>query len=230
MTTSISVVIPVGPRASDAQWLAECLASVEAQTVPAAAVVIVDDMHGAGIVISPWPLTCSAQIERNHWNLGVAASFNVGVALAPTEHVLLLGSDDWLEPDAIERAQATIEANPIGQGYFWYHVRYSDDRPERDQAQPCGAAVVTKALFKATGGFPVESAVGRSDVMLVGLLLGHPELGTLVEITDGGRPPINVRIGDWQHTASRGPWIQALETAAQAYWTTWESPSWGRYS
>lgn len=242
MTVPITVVIPVGPRASDCQWLEACLDSVDSeQSVKPAHILFVDDMHtvmagGTGhdcFMALPWGHDLVSvvpySVHRNPWNLGVAASFNVGVALAPTEHVLLLGSDDWLEPDAIERAQAAIEARRIEQAYYWFHVRYSDDRPERDQAQPCGAAVVTKALWRATGGFPVESAVGRSDVMLVGLLLGHPEIGSLVEITDAGRPSYNVRIGDWQHTASRGPWVQALETTAAAYWATWAKPAWGRF-
>ena len=228
MTAPITVVIPVGPRAEDCAYLVECLASVPEGTP----VMVVDDMHEVGCHDQCAAVVYRKDLEWHHnpWNLGVAASFNVGVALAPTEHVLLLGADDVLQPDAIERAQAAIEANPYEQAYYWYHVRYLDDRPEPLQAQPCGAAVVTKALWRATGGFPVEAAVGRSDVMLVGLLMGHPEAGTLVEITDGGEPPYHVRTHAGQHTASRGPWVHALEATADAYWRTWTPPAWGRYS
>lgn len=231
MTAPITVVIPVGPRAEDCTYLAECLASVDAQTMQPH-ILIVDDMHGwydqspacaiNNTIVTP---------VENPWNLGVAASFNIGVALAPTEHVLLLGADDLLQPHAIELAQRAIEARPTEQAYYWYDIRYMDDRPEPLQGQPCGAAVVTKALWRATGGFPVESAIGRSDVMLVGLLMGHPDVGTLIPVGSWeGEPQYWVRVHDGQHTASRGPWVRALEEAANAYWATWRKPEWGRYS
>jgi glycosyltransferase involved in cell wall biosynthesis len=228
MTVPITVVIPVGPRAEDCAFLAECLDSVARQTAPpGGGVLLVDDMHNIG---SHPTCKITAAVVYNHWNLGVAASFNTGVGVAETEHVALLGADDWLEPTALECAQRAIERHPYEQAYYYWHVRYNDDRPNPDQGLACGAAVVTKKLWAATGGFPVEAAVGRSDTMLVGLLMNHPEVGTLVEIDDGaaGRPVVNVRIHAGQHTASRGPWIQALEATAQAYWTTWERPAWGR--
>lgn len=229
----ITVVIPVGPDPDACRYLPEAIASVEAQTIETG-ILLVDDMHGVGRHADG----CGApmiDVERidyvisNHWNLGVAASFNVGVACARTEHVLMLGADDWLEPDAIACAERAIREHPIQQAYYWFRVRYNDDRPERDQAQPCNAAVVTKALWRASGGFPVESAIGRPDVMLVGMLMGHPEVGTMVQITDNGTPPYNVRVHDRQNTATRGPWVRALEETAQAYWNTWQAPAWGRY-
>lgn len=240
MVTPITVVIPVGPRAEDCAFLGECLESVMAQTVRPRLIVI-DDMHGIDPTRDgnhdhelPWADFANGTdypivFHSNEWNLGVAASFNTGVAIAPTEHVLLLGADDWLDPTAIECAQHAIETQPSERGYYWFRVRYSDDRPLRDQSVPCGAAVVTKALWRATGGFPVESAVGRSDSMLVGLLMKYPELGDLIPIPDNSIPPYRYRVHDASHTASRGPWVQALESTAQAYWSTWAKPAWGRY-
>jgi glycosyltransferase involved in cell wall biosynthesis len=226
----ITVVIPVGPRAEDCAYLAECLDSVLAQTVPPVATVIVDDMAGLelGGIRSLLPPEMTIMLHRNPWLLGVAASFNVGVAVAPTEHVALLGADDRLEPDALECAQRAIERHPYEQAYFYFTVRYSDGRP--DQTVPCGAAVVTKALWRATGGFPVESAVGRSDVMLTGLLMKRPDIGTLVPILDNGTPCYWYRSHENSHTASRGPWTRALDETAQAFWNSWGAPRWGRYS
>lgn len=230
----ITVVIPVGPEADACAYLERCFGSVYSQAVKPDAVVIVDDMHGLGSHAG-----CTEAIEHtgipryatyNAWNLGVSASFNIGVSIAPTDHVLLLGADDWLEPNAIELAERTIRDWNVPNGYYWMRVRYNDDRPERDQGQPCGAAVVTKALWRASGGFPVESAVGRSDVMLVGMLLGHPEVGTLIEVRDDGTPPYNYNVHNRSHTATRGPWIRALDETASAYWATFEPPRWGRYS
>lgn len=224
----ITVAVPLGPRVEDCQFLDECLASLTRQTVAAAEILVIDDMHGDdhNCAVARYPV----RVERAVWNQGVAASFNAGVAYAHTEHVALVGADDWLEPNAIELAERTIRDWNVPNGYYWMRVRYNDDRPERDQGQPCGAAVVTKSLWRASGGFPVESAVGRSDVMLVGMLLGHPEAGTLIEVRDDGTPLYNVRIHQGQHTASRGPWLRALDETANAYWATWSPPRWGRYS
>lgn len=230
MTTPITVVIPVGPEPKDCAYFEECMASVAAQTVAASEVVIVDDMNGLSLYpdlarIGPTPM----KLYRNPWLMGVAASFNVGVALAPTEHVLLLGSDDWLEPNAIELAQETIERNRIEQAYFWYRIRYADDRPDPDQGLPCGAAVVTKKLWRATGGFAPELGVGASDAAMVSLLWVHPIAGTCVEIRDEGRPPYNVRTGPHQHTATRGPWQGIILETRRVFYETWEPPRWGRY-
>ena len=228
MTIPITVVIPVGPTPEACAYLPQAIESVAESAIPPA-LWLIDDMHNIGAHDGCRSAREYAEVHRNAWNLGVGASFNVGVSVAPTEHVLLLGADDWLEPDAIAKASATIEANPIENAYYWYRVRYSDDRAEKDQGQPCGAAVVTKSLWRATGGFPVESAVGRSDVMFLGMLFGHPELGSVVEIQDDGRPPYNYRVHDATHTASRAPWVRALDETAQAYWTTYQPPRWGRY-
>lgn len=237
MTIPITVVIPVGPTPEACAYLPAAIESVAAQT-SRAGLLIVDDMHGQsshqGCVLDIGDIEylygdLEIDIVQNPWHGGVAFSFNHGVAQAWGEHVLMLGADDWLEPNAIALAQRAIAERNIGQGYYFYRVRYSDDRPERDQDQPCNAAVVTKALWRATGGFPVESALGRPDVMFIGMLMGHPDLGTLVPIRDDGTPPYNVRVHDQQHTASRGPWVRALDEAAQAYWTTYQPTRWGRY-
>lgn len=231
MTVPITVVVPVGPSPDACAYLGECIVSVVAQNT---GLLLVDDMHGLGWhgdctdALESWPPNGAPKVHRNAWNLGVAASFNVGVAMAPTEHVLLLGADDYLEPDAIAAAQRAIEAHPYTSAYYYFGVRYLDDRPNPLQTAACGAAVVTKGLWRETGGFPVESAVGRPDTMLVGLLMSRPDVGALVPIEDGA-PLYNVRIHAGQHTASRGPWVPALEATAQAFWSTWSAPVWGRY-
>lgn len=226
MSTPITVVIPVGPRAEDCAYFDECFDSVMAQTSASHTILVVDDMHTGGGHDCAVVRCGHGSYYRTPWVMGVAHAFNIGVSMAPTEHVLLLGADDRLEPDAIACAQRTIAEHQVESAYYFFGVRYSDGRP--DQTVPCGAAVVTKKLWEYSGGFPIEAAVGRSDVMLIGLLSGHPEVGSIIPIEDNGTPPYWYRSHEASHTASRGPWIAALETTADAYWRTWEAPRWGR--
>lgn len=228
MTVQITVVIPVGPSPDACAYFDECIDSVWAQNSPAYRVLIVDDMHTGSGHDCRLEHRGFDQSYKTPWVMGVAHAFNIGVALAPTEHVLLLGADDYLEPDAIAAAQRAIEANPYTSAYYYFGVRYLDDRPNPLQTEACNAAVVTKGLWRETGGFPVEAGLGRPDTMLVGLLMSRPDVGALVPIADG-EPLYNVRVHQGQHTASRGPWVPALEAAAQAYWATWRRPEWGRY-
>lgn len=167
MTEGITVVIPVGPYPANKQWLGECLDSVRVQTLAPAAILIIDDMAGlcqgdvGGDDVTLW---------RTPWLSGVAHSFNFGVALAETERVFMLGSDDRLEPWCLADCAAEWERQNDPLGYYHVDLRYEDTGEVQTIA--CGAAMVTKALWQHTGGFPVQAAIGASDTMLGSIILG----------------------------------------------------------
>jgi glycosyltransferase involved in cell wall biosynthesis len=174
-TAPISIVIPVGPYPSNRRWLDDCLASIDAQTVQPAEVLIIDD----GGNVPPRDLL---RIYRPPWRLGVAHAFNFGVALATQELVIMLGSDDLLYPEAVELAHAAslTYADPLALYYFG--VQYSDGG---QQNYPCNAAMVTKALWTLTGGFPIEGSVGGCDTLLISLMMAaNGDLGHLLSIHD----------------------------------------------
>ena len=50
------------------------------------------------------------QVASNRYNLGFAANLDRAVALGSAEHVILLSSDDLVEPTALERYAAVLEA------------------------------------------------------------------------------------------------------------------------
>lgn len=244
----IAVTIPVGPRAHHRDHLPEALASAMAQTYPLSEILIVDDM--AGLPLGPlayergtnvvaeaarsfvdygrWPPRVPL-IWRAPWRLGVPAAFNAGVALADADFVIMLGADDTLEPDAAE-----LTANMIGQlgaqaehAYLYYGVRYMDTGEE--QTAPCNAACVSKALWRRTGGFAPETAVGACDTMFITLLMHRPDLGGL-HYVDPTRPLYNYRRSATTDTAGRSAaWQGPIFAVRDMLAREWTAPEWGRY-
>lgn len=204
----VSVVVPVGPNAANKRWLDECIASVADQTWNKTShggihLQLVDDMADMSVHMIPSDLAYS--VWKSPWYLGVAHAFNIGVAVAPTEHVFMLGSDDWLEPDCIEACVQEIQArqgDPYG--YYYVGVRYSDTGETQDVA--CHAAMVSKSLWRRTGGFPIQSASGAPDAALLSIIIGnYPRAGRHWPVADG-RPLYNYRRHAETDTASKAPW------------------------
>lgn len=103
----ISVVVPTFNRR---EFLAEALASVVAQTVPVAEIVVVDDgsTDGTAESLAAFPgLTCLRQENR-----GIGAARNAGAARTSGEYLAFLDDDDlWVE-NKLERQLAEFAARP----------------------------------------------------------------------------------------------------------------------
>ena len=232
----VSVVIPVGPRQVHRRWLDLAIISVARQTYAAEELVLVDDMAGLDNVDSirraeTYNLMSSfrrSQIYKPPWRLGVAHAFNAGVAVAKNELVFMLGADDTLMPNCLEECVSTYEA--AGQpewAYLFVGVRYSDGRD--DQYVPCNAAMVTKALWRATGGFPVEAASGAPDAAFISMLMTRPELGEVRGVGSPEHPLYFYRVHEDTDTAGRGPWQGVILQTRDLLTKLWEAPAWGRY-
>ena len=222
----ITVAIPVGPFEANRRWLGECLESVAAQTIQPDEVVLIDDMAGLS-AIDVTPVSDIARVWRSPWRAGVAHAFNFGVALARNEAVFMLGSDDTLAPECLERCAKAWEqsADPL-RSYFWVGVHYLDDRG--DQFLPCNAALVSRTLWRETGGFPVETAIGAPDAALVSIMMVHHDAGRLVEVPTRPRTLYNYRPHAETDTAGRGAWQGAILQARDILTAGWTRPEWRR--
>lgn len=188
----ISVCIPVGPFKGNKDWLKECLTSVVHQTLPPAHLVLIDDgaqlkkrslyyESGSELINHVTGKTiCPITIFKAPWRLGISHAFNFGVMLAPTECVFMLGSDDTLEPTALEECWKCYLKNNKEDAYYSVTIRYMDTGEL--QAQACNAAMVTKGLWRKTGGFPIETALGGGDSALLSIMLAHKLPGHSVAI------------------------------------------------
>ena len=202
VTVPITVTIPVGPYAANTRWLHECLASIAEQTVLPDEVLLIDDQAHlepiAGCRIWPTP-----------WRSGVAHAFNYGVALARNDLVVMLGSDDRLLPDCIRTCWATWQQIGDPHGYYAMTVVYDDGHEQQD---PCNAAMVHKALWALSGGFPIEAAIGACDTWLLSkIMISEGRAGNLYHMSD--YPTYWYRNHAETSTRTRAGWFGIIETA-----------------
>ncbi len=179
-TVPITVAIPVGPHPANVRWLPEAIESVREQVPRPAEILLVDD--GAGLTDEIYEEQ-GVRVYHTAWPVGVAGAFNQCVGAAREWLIVLMGSDDKLLPGCLEACWGAWEAHHDLLGYYWLPVRYSDGRP--DQYLPCNAAMVTKDLWRRTGGIPTEAGVGAGDTMLISMLLAAGgRLGRLYQVGD----------------------------------------------
>ncbi len=225
----ITVVIPVGPDPIYRQYLNDAIESVKQQTLPPNELLFIDDQARLPVGPTKWATAHGMIIERRVWKTpwlsGVAHSFNFGVALAAHDLVFMMGSDDRLEPHCLQDCIDAYHANGAKPAYYYVDVKYSDG-PE--QSAPCNAAMVHKEMWRASGGFPVESAVGAGDTMLISILLTHKLAGQLYHV-ESETPPYWYRKHDETYSRTRGSKFFAAVTPVRDTVTKlWTPPHWTR--
>jgi glycosyltransferase involved in cell wall biosynthesis len=224
MPKGISIIVPVGPAPEYRQYLMSCLKSIVEQMESSDEIVLVDDMAHLPIELDAKgrmePLLMASipvrhVYERNKWLLGCSASWNVGVALASNEWCILMGSDDELLPECLESCRRVIENSHDPLGY--YNLTCQIDTGEVVTAHN-NAALVSKTLWRHTGGFPVAASAGAPDACLISMLLGN-EPEHLQQVREG-YPLYWVRTHEAQNTRlMAGPYsdvviqIRNVETA-----------------
>ena len=113
MTDPVAVVIPTY---NHSRFLADAIASVERQTVPAAEIIVVDDgsTDHPEHVVAQFP---GVRFIRQD-NKGLAAARNTGLRAASSDKVIFLDADDLLAPDAIESGLACF-SNHLDAGFIY---------------------------------------------------------------------------------------------------------------
>lgn len=218
----ITVVIAVGPEKHHQRWLDECLESIQNQTQFPDEILLVDDMAN---LPQPDLFFSNIRVWRAPWRLGIPAAYNCGVALAKNDLVFMLGADDKLLPTCLEECLASYESHKQEDGYYGVGVSYSDGR--EDQYVPCHAAMVTKGLWRSTGGFPPESAVGAPDAAFLSILLGNDLMKPVC--VNGDKPLYWYRVHEQTDTAQRGGWQGPILEVRNLVTKHWKPPVWERY-
>lgn len=162
--TTIGVVIPVGPMRIFTELLVPTLRALRAQTHLPAHVVIVDDMAGIAERAPSVPGLVELLaddhvfVHRTPWQLGAAASLNVGIALSEADVAVLVAPGDLLQPGAV-RALELAEGD--GGSWWWFSAkplrgfRDAEVRMATLEGPEWTPAAVRRDLWKFHGGFPV---------------------------------------------------------------------------
>jgi glycosyltransferase involved in cell wall biosynthesis len=116
----ISVVIPAWNAAAT---LAETLASVAAQTLPADEVIVVDD--GSTDATAAIAEAAGALVLRRP-NRGTAAATNTGIAASRGDLVAFLDADDLWAHDKLAAQAAALAADPALDGVFGHVSCFAD--------------------------------------------------------------------------------------------------------
>lgn len=204
MTTPVSVVIPVGPFPSNTRWLREAIDSVINQTLKPSDILLIGDGTSVTEYAKLAPFPTLIRVWESPARVGIAHAFNCGIALAMSELVFMMGSDDIMLPDCLADCVRTYEQCRVD-GYYHISLDYADEdgKPlDKIQTLPCNAAMVTKAFWQKVGGFPIEAAVGAPDRIMISLLMTRmPEC--LIPVAEG-KPNLLVRVHPDTYTAKTG--------------------------
>ena len=113
MEDQVSVIIPLYNRA---QWIAETIASVQAQTYPYWEAIVVDDGSTDNSYAVVEELTRQDSriklIRRRRNPKGASVCRNIGLQHATSDFVIFLDSDDLLAPFCLERRIAVLKQHP----------------------------------------------------------------------------------------------------------------------
>lgn len=111
MRSDIAIVIPSW---NGKQLLAECLNSIDSQTLGRVNTLVVDDASTDGtseMVRERFPWAGVLRLEQNS---GFCAAVNAGIAHTASKYVFLLNNDITLHPDCIERLVVAAEQSGAG--------------------------------------------------------------------------------------------------------------------
>ena len=92
-------------------FVAEAIESVLAQTIAPDEIIVIDDCStdGSEEVIQRYD---GVRFVRNEANLGIVANFNKAVSLSSGDLIAILGADNRMRSDYVERCKAALDSSP----------------------------------------------------------------------------------------------------------------------
>ena len=122
--TSSPIVTILTPAYNAERFICRCLDSLLAQTYTNLQIIVIDDCSTdtTRLLANDYAQRDSRiivmQTERNS---GASAARNTGLAAAKGEYITEVDADDWLAPDAIEKAMAEAAEN-TETDFILYHI------------------------------------------------------------------------------------------------------------
>ena len=170
------VVTAVVPCFNQGHFLADCIGSLRAQTLPNWRAIVINDCSTDGTTAALCDAQADALVTVVHLphNLGRSGARNHGIALATTEAILSLDADDALHPQHLATTVPALLAAPtIGIAYtdytlfgaqqgIWRSKPFDIKRLYREQYIYAGS-MFRKSAWAGTHGYSDDFAIGNED-------------------------------------------------------------------
>lgn len=166
----ISVIVTVGPNPAYKKYLGECIDSIHLQEegLGKLDIVLVDD--AAHLDPTRVGFLWTSNYYKNLWNLGQAASQNIGVVLAKYDWVFMMGGcDDVLKPGCIEACWKQAEKSNFSKRTYFNPIIETSEGDTSNLAQ--GVGLFHRDLWYWLGGMPREAGIGEVDAIMTSLML-----------------------------------------------------------
>ena len=168
MPPTVSVVMPVYNVEA---YVAEAIASVQAQTFQDFELIIVDDGGSDASVAICRAMADSRTRIISQRNRGLAGARNTGIAAARGTFVALIDSDDRWRPEKLERHVAHLHANPdLGASYAGSELIGEDGSSLGVRQMPRAGAATPERVFMGqaiqNGSAPVFRRRALEDAAL----------------------------------------------------------------
>lgn len=135
----VSVIVPVF---NVEQYLGQCLDSLTAQTLREIEIILVDDGStdsSADICRRHAASDCRIRLISQP-NAGLSAARNAGLDIASAPLVSFVDSDDWIEPDMLERLSSLISIHNADMAVCALALEFTD-HTDTDDRMTCGITV-----------------------------------------------------------------------------------------
>jgi len=185
---SVAVVIPCHGHG---RHLDACVASVRAQTLPAAQIVVVDDAstdEETAAALDRLERDGDVTVVRLTVNGGPGAARNRGVERASSSYVLFLDADDLLLPEAIEELLARLEAGGDDVAFAYPNILHFGNRHDYDRKPDWNLFLLTFENFCAVTALFDARVFAQGVAFDEDLREGHEDWDLVLQIAErGGR-------------------------------------------
>lgn len=152
-TATVDIIIPVR---NITDYLAETLASLQAQTHPPAHIFVIDDYSDDAArqrIIDICAAIPNLTLLHQPFHLGVASARERGIRRSTADYVILLDADDCLPPGAIARHVAFLDDAPQAIASYGRQIRIDanstpiDDAPRPPMEMMLGGHALLEAML-----------------------------------------------------------------------------------
>ena len=122
----VSIVIPIY---NSQDYLEECIRSVLSQSYKNTEIILVNDgsVDGSLLICEKYQKLNSNILVKNQKNLGIVLARKTGIENATGDYITFVDSDDYVEPDYIEKLMSNIYENDLVTSGLIYRDKYTYD-------------------------------------------------------------------------------------------------------